>query len=105
MIGWRDTLFKILNLPNQSHSNAVLVTPYHANPLLLLPPPPPPPPPPHIMCYAAGTAPHRGPARLLAYCEDTRPGQQLEAAQQHRADLSKNLSGTAVTNGTDKELR
>eukprot|EP00983_Pelagomonas_calceolata_P071741 1151388-Pelagomonas_calceolata.AAC.2 len=38
------------------------------NPLFLLPPPPPPPPPPHIIMtyYAAGTAPHRGPAQLNA---------------------------------------
>eukprot|EP00983_Pelagomonas_calceolata_P064208 1148015-Pelagomonas_calceolata.AAC.2 len=45
------------------------------------------------MCHAVGTAPHRGPARLLSrqprqlsaswieieYCKDARPGQHLEA--------------------------
>eukprot|EP00983_Pelagomonas_calceolata_P037000 1136147-Pelagomonas_calceolata.AAC.3 len=33
----------------------------------------------------------------IKYCEDTRPGQQLEAAQRQHADLSKNISGKAVT--------
>eukprot|EP00983_Pelagomonas_calceolata_P034724 1087783-Pelagomonas_calceolata.AAC.1 len=55
--------------------------------LLLLPPPPPPPPPPHTMFYAAGTATHT----------DTRPGRQLERAQQHHADICKNINGKAVT--------
>eukprot|EP00983_Pelagomonas_calceolata_P085922 1156653-Pelagomonas_calceolata.AAC.4 len=31
------------------------------------------------------------------YCGDTRPGQQLEAAQRQHADLCYNVSGTAVT--------
>eukprot|EP00983_Pelagomonas_calceolata_P072357 1151680-Pelagomonas_calceolata.AAC.4 len=30
-------------------------------------------------------------------CEDTRPGQQLETAQQQHADICKNISGRAVT--------
>eukprot|EP00983_Pelagomonas_calceolata_P048928 1141278-Pelagomonas_calceolata.AAC.4 len=56
------------------------------NSLLLLVPPAP------TMCHAAGTAPHTE----IKYCEDTRPGQQLEAAQQQHADLCKNTCGTAV---------
>eukprot|EP00983_Pelagomonas_calceolata_P053724 1143405-Pelagomonas_calceolata.AAC.1 len=33
----------------------------------------------------------------IKYCEDTRPGQQLEAAQWQHADFLKNVSGKAVT--------
>eukprot|EP00983_Pelagomonas_calceolata_P009324 301445-Pelagomonas_calceolata.AAC.1 len=33
----------------------------------------------------------------MKYCEDTRPGQQLEAAQRHHADLCKTISGKSVT--------
>eukprot|EP00983_Pelagomonas_calceolata_P043792 1139049-Pelagomonas_calceolata.AAC.1 len=33
----------------------------------------------------------------ITYCEDVRPGQQLEAAQRQHADLCKNVSGGAVT--------
>eukprot|EP00983_Pelagomonas_calceolata_P108147 1159422-Pelagomonas_calceolata.AAC.4 len=33
----------------------------------------------------------------IKYCEDTRPGQQLEAAQRHHADLCKLISAKVVT--------
>eukprot|EP00983_Pelagomonas_calceolata_P066030 1148838-Pelagomonas_calceolata.AAC.1 len=33
----------------------------------------------------------------IKYCEDTRPGQQLEAAQRQHADICKIISGKAVT--------
>eukprot|EP00983_Pelagomonas_calceolata_P052762 1142998-Pelagomonas_calceolata.AAC.1 len=33
----------------------------------------------------------------LKYCEDTRPGQQLEAAQRQRADLCKLIHAKVVT--------
>eukprot|EP00983_Pelagomonas_calceolata_P126600 1161321-Pelagomonas_calceolata.AAC.8 len=33
----------------------------------------------------------------IKYCEDTRPGQQLEAAQRQHAGLHKQISGKAVT--------
>eukprot|EP00983_Pelagomonas_calceolata_P051260 1142334-Pelagomonas_calceolata.AAC.1 len=32
----------------------------------------------------------------IKYCEDTRPGRQLEAAQQQHADLCKNINGKVV---------
>eukprot|EP00983_Pelagomonas_calceolata_P007428 242313-Pelagomonas_calceolata.AAC.1 len=33
----------------------------------------------------------------IKYCEDTRPGQKLEAAQWQHADFCKNVSGKAMT--------
>eukprot|EP00983_Pelagomonas_calceolata_P062413 1147305-Pelagomonas_calceolata.AAC.2 len=36
----------------------------------------------------------------IKYCENTRPGQQLEAAQRQHADLCKSISGKAVKSHT-----
>eukprot|EP00983_Pelagomonas_calceolata_P034536 1082440-Pelagomonas_calceolata.AAC.1 len=33
----------------------------------------------------------------MKYCKDTRPGQQLEAAQRQHADLCKSISAKVVT--------
>eukprot|EP00983_Pelagomonas_calceolata_P075310 1152954-Pelagomonas_calceolata.AAC.3 len=51
------------------------------------------PPPAHTMRYAVDTTQHRGPV----YCEDTRPGQQWEAARKQHANLSNIISAKAVT--------
>eukprot|EP00983_Pelagomonas_calceolata_P032242 1011781-Pelagomonas_calceolata.AAC.1 len=40
----------------------------------------------------------------IKYCKATRPGQQLEAAQQQHADLCKNISGKAVTLHTGLQI-
>eukprot|EP00983_Pelagomonas_calceolata_P091789 1157589-Pelagomonas_calceolata.AAC.1 len=37
---------------------------------------------------------------MARYCEDTRPGQQLETAQRQHADPCKNISEKAVTSHT-----
>eukprot|EP00983_Pelagomonas_calceolata_P112922 1159936-Pelagomonas_calceolata.AAC.3 len=76
-----------------SRPDAILITPYKANPLLLLFLPPA-----HTMRYAAGMTLHRGPAYPTgkALTSKSGPGQQLEAAQRQHADLCNNISGEAV---------
>eukprot|EP00983_Pelagomonas_calceolata_P074209 1152455-Pelagomonas_calceolata.AAC.8 len=46
-----------------------------------------------------GYPPQRGHVHIIeiTYCEDARPGQQLEAAQCQRADFCENINGKAVT--------
>eukprot|EP00983_Pelagomonas_calceolata_P046097 1139996-Pelagomonas_calceolata.AAC.2 len=95
---------------NSSHPDAVLVTPCPANPNRL------PTPPSHwALCsmrrndeVRSSTIPARQLHELnnqnrhihlieIKYCEDTRPGAQLEASQQQHSELCKNIQGVETT--------